>query len=123
MCDRHSNSTESDITSERPERAGPTSDGTPAARALGRLTAGEAANGDFMAARALLPYQRTLNLAPKLARWLLERGPPGAFAYFNARSRATIQGQNRHSSLTSRFFDVSYRPRRASGVTSTSRAI
>ncbi len=57
------------------------------ARALGRLTAGEAANGDFMAARALLPYQRTLNRAPKLARWLLERGLPGAFGYFNARTQ------------------------------------
>ena len=57
------------------------------ARALGRLTAGEAANGDYMAARALLPYQRTLNRAPKLARWLLERGLPGAFGYFNARTQ------------------------------------
>ena len=57
------------------------------ARALGRLTAGEAANGDYMAAAALLPYQRALNRAPKLARWLLEKGLPGAFGYFNARTQ------------------------------------
>jgi len=57
------------------------------ARALGRLTAGDAANGDYMAAAALLPYQRTLNRAPRLARWLLERGLPGAFGYFNARTQ------------------------------------
>ena len=56
-------------------------------RALGRLTAGEAANGDYLAGRALLPYQRALNRAPKLARWLLERGLPGAFGYFNARTQ------------------------------------
>jgi methyltransferase (TIGR00027 family) len=57
------------------------------ARALGRLTAGEAANGDYLAGRVLLPYQRALNRAPKLARWLLERGLPGAFGYFNARTQ------------------------------------
>ena len=57
------------------------------ARALGRLTAGEAANGDYLAEHALLPYQRALNRAPKLARWLLERGLPGAFGYFNARTQ------------------------------------
>jgi methyltransferase (TIGR00027 family) len=57
------------------------------ARALGRLTVGEAANGDYLAERALLPYQRALNRAPKLARWLLERGLPGAFGYFNARTQ------------------------------------
>jgi methyltransferase (TIGR00027 family) len=57
------------------------------ARALGRLTAGEAANGDYLAERGLLPYQRALNRAPKLARWLLERGLPGAFGYFNARTQ------------------------------------
>jgi methyltransferase (TIGR00027 family) len=57
------------------------------ARALGRLTVGEVANGDYLAERALLPYQRTLNRAPKLARWLLERGLPGAFGYFNARTQ------------------------------------
>jgi methyltransferase (TIGR00027 family) len=56
-------------------------------RALGRLTAGEAANGDYLAGRVLLPYQRALNRAPKLARWLLERGLPGAFGYFNARTQ------------------------------------
>jgi methyltransferase (TIGR00027 family) len=57
------------------------------ARALGRLTAGEAANGDYMAAAALLPYQQRLNRAPRLARWLLEKGLPGAFGYFNARTQ------------------------------------
>src|SRR4051812_35508033 len=57
------------------------------ARALGRLTAGEAANGDCLATAALLPYQRALNRAPRLARWLLERGLPGAFGYFNARTQ------------------------------------
>jgi len=57
------------------------------ARALGRLTAGEAANGDHLAAAALLPYQRALNRVPGFARWLLERGLPGAFGYFNARTR------------------------------------
>ena len=57
------------------------------ARALGRLTAGEVANGDSLAGRVLLPYQRALNRAPKLARWLLERGLPGAFGYFNAQTR------------------------------------
>jgi methyltransferase (TIGR00027 family) len=57
------------------------------ARALGRLTVGEAANGDYLAASALLPYQRTLNRAPRLARWLLERGLPGALGYFNARTQ------------------------------------
>jgi len=57
------------------------------ARALGRLTAGEAANGDYLAGRVLLPYQRALNRVPKLARWLLERGLPGAFGYFNARTQ------------------------------------
>jgi hypothetical protein len=40
-----------------------------------------------MAEHALLPYQRTLNRAPKLARRLLERGLPGAFGYFNARTQ------------------------------------
>jgi methyltransferase (TIGR00027 family) len=57
------------------------------ARALGRLTAGEAANGDYLADRVLLPYQRALNRAPRFARWLLERGLPGAFGYFNARTQ------------------------------------
>jgi methyltransferase (TIGR00027 family) len=56
-------------------------------RALGRLTTGEAANGDYLAGRVLLPYQRALTRTPKLARWLLERGLPGAFGYFNARTQ------------------------------------
>jgi methyltransferase (TIGR00027 family) len=57
------------------------------ARALGRLTAGDAANGDYLAPRVLLPYQRTLNRVPAVARGLLEMGLPGAFGYFNARTR------------------------------------
>jgi methyltransferase (TIGR00027 family) len=57
------------------------------ARTLGRLTIGEAANGDYLAGRVLLPYQRAMNRTPKLARWLLERGLPGAFGYFNARTQ------------------------------------
>jgi methyltransferase (TIGR00027 family) len=56
-------------------------------RALGRLTTGEAANGDYLAGRVLLPYQRALTRTPKLTRWLLERGLPGAFGYFNARTQ------------------------------------
>src|ERR1700730_14250932 len=58
------------------------------ARALGRLVAGEAANGDDLADRFLLPHQGAFNRVPKLARWLLERGLPGAFGYFNARSQS-----------------------------------
>lgn len=56
-------------------------------RSLGRQMAGDAANGDHLAERALLPSQRRLSRAPRLARWLLERGLPGAFGYFNARTR------------------------------------
>lgn len=57
------------------------------ARALGRSTAGDVANADDLAHRVLLPYQAALTRVPKLARWLLERGLPGAFGYFNARTR------------------------------------
>jgi methyltransferase (TIGR00027 family) len=57
------------------------------ARALGRLTAGEVANGDYLAERALLPLQAVLIRMPRLSRWLLERGAPGALGYFNARTR------------------------------------
>ena len=35
----------------------------------------------------LLPYQRFLNRTPKLARSFLDRGLPGAFGYFNARTQ------------------------------------
>jgi methyltransferase (TIGR00027 family) len=57
-------------------------------RALGRLTAGEnAANGDHLADRFLLPYQHGLNRVPNIARWLIERALPGAFGYFNARTQ------------------------------------
>jgi methyltransferase (TIGR00027 family) len=58
------------------------------ARALGRLTAGDVANGDYLAERALLPYQAALIRAPRLCRWLLDRGLPGAIGYFNARTRS-----------------------------------
>src|SRR5215472_18114395 len=57
------------------------------ARALGRLTAGEVANGDYLAGRALLPHQAALIRVPRLCRWLFERGLPGALGYFNARTR------------------------------------
>src|SRR6185369_12714725 len=57
------------------------------ARALGRVTAGDVANADYLAERALLPYQAVLSRAPRLCRWLLERGLPGAVGYFNARTR------------------------------------
>jgi len=57
------------------------------ARALGRKIAGDAANGDYLAERVLRPHQRALNRVPRLARRLMERGLPGAFGYFNARTR------------------------------------
>ena len=57
------------------------------ARALGRLTAGDVANGDYLAERALRPHQAALIRVPRLNRWLFERGAPGALGYFNARTR------------------------------------
>ena len=57
------------------------------ARALGRLTAGDVANGDYLADRALRPHQAALIRVPRLCRWLFERGLPGALGYFNARTR------------------------------------
>src|SRR6478672_2266509 len=57
------------------------------ARALGRLTAGDVANGDDLADRALRPHQAALIRVPSLCRWLFERGLPGALGYFNARTR------------------------------------
>jgi methyltransferase (TIGR00027 family) len=57
------------------------------ARALGRLTAGEVANGDYLAGRVLRPHQAALIRVPRLCRWLFERGLPGAIGYFNARTR------------------------------------
>lgn len=57
------------------------------ARALGRLTAGDVANGDYLAERVLRPHQAALIRVPRLCRWLLERGLPGALGYFNARTR------------------------------------
>lgn len=56
-------------------------------RALGREIAGDAANTDYLAERAALPWQRTMNRLPRLTRRLLERSAPGAFGYFNARTR------------------------------------
>jgi methyltransferase (TIGR00027 family) len=57
-------------------------------RTLGRLSEGQAAaNGDYLAERFLLPFQRWLNRAPRTSRWLLERTSPGAYGYFNARTR------------------------------------
>jgi methyltransferase (TIGR00027 family) len=48
---------------------------------------GDAANADYLAERFLLPFQRRLNRAPRVTRWLLERALPGAFGYFNARTQ------------------------------------
>jgi methyltransferase (TIGR00027 family) len=57
-------------------------------RTLGRLSEGQAAaNGDYLADRFLLPFQRWFNHAPRTSRWLLERASPGAYGYFNARTR------------------------------------
>jgi methyltransferase (TIGR00027 family) len=56
-------------------------------RALGRLQAGDAANGDHLATGFLRSYQRMLLRSPRMARWLLDRTSPGAYGYFNARTR------------------------------------
>jgi methyltransferase (TIGR00027 family) len=56
-------------------------------RALGRHIAGDAANGDSLAERVPLPWQRVLGLWPTLAVRLLESGLPGAVGYFNARTQ------------------------------------
>jgi len=56
-------------------------------RALGRLSAGELANGDHLAVRFLRPYQRLLLRSPRMSRWLIDRLSPGAYGYFNARTR------------------------------------
>src|SRR6185503_6666886 len=57
-------------------------------RTIGRLTAGgDAANGDHLAERFLLPYQRGLSRVPNVTRWLIEKLLPGAFGYFNARTQ------------------------------------
>ena len=60
---------------------------TAAMRTLGRLTDGDAANGDYLADRFLLRDQRSWTWAPRLSRWMWERSMPGAFGYFNARTR------------------------------------
>jgi methyltransferase (TIGR00027 family) len=57
-------------------------------RTLARATAGaNAANGDYLAERFLLPPQRRSLRAPRLTRWFVERAMPGALGYFNARTR------------------------------------
>jgi methyltransferase (TIGR00027 family) len=56
-------------------------------RTLGRLTDGEAANADYLADRFLLLDQRSWTWAPRLSRYLFDRFVPGAFGYFNARTR------------------------------------
>ena len=56
-------------------------------RTLGRLTDGEAANADYLAPLFLLRDQRSWTWAPRLSRFLCERLTPGAFGYFNARTR------------------------------------
>jgi methyltransferase (TIGR00027 family) len=60
---------------------------TAGVRALGRKIAGDEANTDYLADRFLLPAQRWMSLAPRASRWFLERTNPGAFGYFNARTR------------------------------------
>jgi methyltransferase (TIGR00027 family) len=60
---------------------------TAAMRTLGRLTDGDAANGDYLADRFLMRDQRSWTWAPRLLRWMWERSMPGAFGYFNARTR------------------------------------
>lgn len=56
-------------------------------RTLGRLTDGDAANADYLAERFLLRDQRSWTWAPRLSRFLIDRLVPGAFGYFNARTR------------------------------------
>jgi methyltransferase (TIGR00027 family) len=56
-------------------------------RTLGRLTDGEAANADYLAERFLLRDQRSWTWAPRFSRFMFERLVPGAFGYFNARTR------------------------------------
>jgi len=56
-------------------------------RTLGRLTDGDAANADYLAERFLLRDQRSWTWAPRLSRFLFDRLVPGAFGYFNARTR------------------------------------
>jgi methyltransferase (TIGR00027 family) len=60
---------------------------TAAMRALGRLTDGDAGNADYLADRFLLLEQRTWLWAPRVSRFLFDRLVPGAFGYFNARTR------------------------------------
>lgn len=56
-------------------------------RTLGRLTDGEAANADYLAERFLLRDQRSWTWAPRFSRFVIDRLVPGAFGYFNARTR------------------------------------
>jgi methyltransferase (TIGR00027 family) len=57
-------------------------------RTLARATAGrDAANGDYLAERFLLPYQRRTLRMPRLSRWIIQKIVPGALGYFNARTR------------------------------------
>jgi methyltransferase (TIGR00027 family) len=57
-------------------------------RTLGRASAGaDAANGDYLAERCMLPMQRRSMVAPRLSRFIVERAMPGALGYFNARTR------------------------------------
>jgi methyltransferase (TIGR00027 family) len=56
-------------------------------RTLGRLTDGDAANADYLADRFLLLEQRSWTWAPRVSRFLFDRLVPGAFGYFNARTR------------------------------------
>lgn len=65
-------------------------------RTLGRLSDGAQANADYLADRFLLPYQRSWLWSPRFSRWLFERTLPGAYGYFNARTRyfdAVLEGE------------------------------
>lgn len=56
-------------------------------RTLGRAMDGESANADYLASRFLLRDQRAWLWAPRLSRFMFDAMVPGAYGYFNARTR------------------------------------
>ena len=60
---------------------------SPRGRALLAVSSPATWRTGTLAQRVLLPYQAALIRVPRLCRWLLERGLPGALGYFNARTR------------------------------------